>query len=90
MTRAAGFAYAQRGICTAKTWFEIRGDHTTRIPTIIAMASGPIADGISALTVAMSLYHSSPHVKIRRMRHVVTWLLVMTVNTGFILLKDDN
>ncbi|KAK7689015.1 hypothetical protein QCA50_007706 [Cerrena zonata] len=47
------------------------------------MITAPIADAIAALSVAISLYRSLP--KIQRMRHIITWLLVMTINTGLIL-----
>lgn len=33
-----------------------------KVPTIIAMTVFPVADGITALTVAMSLYNSSPKI----------------------------
>ncbi|KAK7689018.1 hypothetical protein QCA50_007709 [Cerrena zonata] len=57
-----------------------------KIPLIVALSSGPVADGITALTIAVYLYRSSP--RMRRMKQIVTWLLVMTVNTGFILFAN--
>lgn len=67
---------------------------------LVAMITAPIADAIAALSVAISLYRSLPkiqryvkanwfwiHIYIYscRMRHIITWLLVMTINTGLIL-----
>ncbi|KAK7689035.1 hypothetical protein QCA50_007726 [Cerrena zonata] len=78
-----GFAFAQHQICSAGTWISIRFDHRTKVATLVAMTSAPIADAITALSVATTLYRSLP--KIRRMRQIITYLLVMTINTGFIL-----
>ncbi|KAK7689011.1 hypothetical protein QCA50_007702 [Cerrena zonata] len=81
--RTISFAYAQHGICASRTWHEVRYSHNIRVPSILAMIFAPVSDGLIALTMVVYLFHS--YTKVRRTRQVITWLVILTINTGVIL-----